>query len=158
MVSSAKEPLKTAINLRRSGCGCVSCLHLPRSHSSLCSRRCVQLPPYLALNALITGTYLAVFKDFLLYPPAARTLPGRLLLVARISSSAIRGRPGYLRTALQQHRLNMADGARRVQPLRTYTDAVHDAVTAEYTECIAQTVEAAVSLGITAIDQETICR
>ncbi len=37
-------------------------------------------------------------------------------------------------------------------------DAVHDAVTAEYTECIAQTVEAAVGLGITAIDQETICR
>ncbi|AWL55424.1 hypothetical protein FML64_02755 [Klebsiella quasipneumoniae] len=25
------------------------------------------MPPYLALNALITGTYLAVFKDFLLY-------------------------------------------------------------------------------------------
>lgn len=40
-------------------------------------------------------------------------------------------------------------------PFRTYTDAVHDAVTAEYTECIAQTVEAAVSLGITAIDRET---
>ena len=52
----------------------------------------------------------------------------------------------------------MADGTRRVQSLRTYTDAVHDAVTAEYAECIAQTVEAAVSLGITAIDQETICR
>jgi hypothetical protein len=26
------------------------------------------LPPYLALNALITGTYLAVFKDFLPSP------------------------------------------------------------------------------------------
>ena len=63
-----------------------------------------------------------------------------------------------LRITLQQHRLDMADGARRVQPLRTYTDAVHDAVTAEYAECITQTVEAAVSLGITAIDQETICR
>ena len=52
----------------------------------------------------------------------------------------------------------MADGARRVQPFWTDTDAVHDAVTAEYTECIAQTVEAAVSLGITAIDKETIRR
>ncbi|MFP1463441.1 hypothetical protein ACLB1E_28600 [Escherichia coli] len=30
-------------------------------------------------------------------------------------------------------------------PFRTYTDAVHDAVTAEYAECIAQTVEVAVS-------------
>ena len=64
----------------------------------------------------------------------------------------------YLRTALQQHRLNMADGARRVQPLRTYTDAVHDAMTAEYAECIAQVFQAAVGLGIPAIDQETIRR
>ena len=42
----------------------------------------------------------------------------------------------YLRTTLQQHRLNMADGARRVQPLRTYTDAVHDAMAAEYAESV----------------------
>ena len=64
----------------------------------------------------------------------------------------------YLRTALQQHRLNMADGARRVQPLRTYTDAVHDAVTAEYAECIAYPFQTAVGLGITAVDQEAIGR
>ena len=50
----------------------------------------------------------------------------------------------------------MADGTRRVQPLRTYTDAVHDAVTAEYAECIAYPFQTAVGFGIAAVDQEAI--
>ena len=62
----------------------------------------------------------------------------------------------YLRTALQQHRLNVADGTRRVQPLRTHTDAVHNAVTAEYAESIAQPFEAIAGFGIAAVDQEAI--
>ena len=62
----------------------------------------------------------------------------------------------YLRTALQQHRLNMADGARRVQPLRTHTDAVHDAMAAEYAESVTQSFQTAVGFGVAAIDQEAI--
>ena len=50
----------------------------------------------------------------------------------------------------------MADGARWVQPLRTYADAVHDAMTAEYAESIAQPVETALGFGIAAVDQEAI--
>ena len=52
----------------------------------------------------------------------------------------------------------MADGARRVQPFRTYTDAVHDAVAAEYAESIAQPFQTAVGFGIAAVDQEAIRR
>ncbi|MNP47539.1 hypothetical protein D3C76_1415970 [compost metagenome] len=50
----------------------------------------------------------------------------------------------------------MADGARRVQPLRTYTDAVHDAMAAEYAESITQPFQAAVGFGIAAVNQEAI--
>ncbi|SSL94618.1 Uncharacterised protein [Klebsiella pneumoniae] len=50
----------------------------------------------------------------------------------------------------------MADGARRVQPLRTHTDAVHNAVTAEYAESIAQAVQALAGFGIATVDQEPI--
>ena len=46
----------------------------------------------------------------------------------------------------------MADGARRVQPFRTYADAVHDAMAAEYAESVTQTFQAAVGLGIAAIN------
>ena len=50
----------------------------------------------------------------------------------------------------------MADGARRVQPLRTHTDAVHNAVTAEYAESITDVVKTGFCLGIAAVRQETV--
>ncbi len=52
----------------------------------------------------------AVFKGFLLFP-----LPsGRGTLICRAGKRTRHYRNAYLRAALQQHRLNMADGARRV--------------------------------------------
>ena len=83
----------------------------------------------------------------------ALRLPG-LLLRRPDKRSAIRR--FYLRTALQQHRLNMADGARRVQSLRTYTDAVHDAMAAEYAESVTQSFQTTLGFGVAAIDQEAI--
>lgn len=74
------------------------------------------------------------------------------------AGESLPGNYNYLCATLQQHRLNMADSARRVQSLRTYTDAVHNAVTAEYAECIAHPFQTTVGLGITAIDQESIRR
>ena len=50
----------------------------------------------------------------------------------------------------------MADSARWVQPLRTHTDAVHNAVTAEYAESIAQTFQTLAGFGIATVDQEAI--
>ncbi|MNE86807.1 hypothetical protein D3C80_1839390 [compost metagenome] len=50
----------------------------------------------------------------------------------------------------------MADGARRVQSFRTYTDAVHNAMAAEYAESITQPFQTTIGFGIAAIDQETI--
>lgn len=50
----------------------------------------------------------------------------------------------------------MADSLGRIQPLRTYTHTVHDAVAAEYAESIVQIVEARLCLGIAAVDQETV--
>ena len=83
------------------------------------------------LNYCLSGQFLEVSYNV--------SLPGDVPLTGLHKSrpdkrSAIRRY--YLGTALQQHRLNMADGARRVQPLRTYTDAVHDAMAAEYAESI----------------------
>ena len=83
----AKEPLKTAINLLRSGCDIAGCLHLPLSHSELCSRGCAQLPPYLALNASITGcAIVAVFKDFLHSVPSLTERGLTLTYALRCSS------------------------------------------------------------------------
>ena len=50
----------------------------------------------------------------------------------------------------------MADSFRRVQSFRANTDAIHNAMAAEYAESIAQTVQARVRLGVAAIDQEAI--
>ena len=60
--------------------------------------------------------------------------------------------------ALQQHRLDMADGARRVQSFRTDAHTVHDAMTAEYAESIIQIVETRIRFGVAAVNQETVCR
>lgn len=54
----------------------------------------------------------AVFKGFLLFPlPSGR---GTLICRASKRKRTRHYRNTYLRAALQQHRLNMADGARRV--------------------------------------------
>jgi ABC-type proline/glycine betaine transport system permease subunit len=96
-------------------------------------------------------------QDYAAYPLSRGAREKRQL---RAVPSPLRGEGQgercYLRTALQQHRLNMADSARRVQPLRTYTDAVHNAMAAEYAESIAQPFQSAVGFGIAAVNQEAI--
>lgn len=121
MLSWAREgTFKNCLyNLRRSG-GAVVAVYSNRAVSR--SER---------LNYCLSGQFLEVSYNV--------SLPGGVPLTGLHKSrpdkrSAIRWY--YLGTALQQHRLNMADGARRVQPLRTYTDAVHDAMAAEYAESI----------------------
>ena len=113
-------------NLRRSGCDCVAAFTHP-SH----------IVNYAPGDSFSRALSRAERLDYL--------LNWQFLKVSAICSLSLRERvrvrgtalpSHYLRTALQQHRLNMADGARRVQPLRTYTDAVHDAMAAEYAESV----------------------
>ncbi len=113
-------------NLRRSGCDCVAAFTQP-SHI-------VHYAPGDSFNRALSR---AERLDYLLI--------WQFLKVSAICSLShwervrVRGTalPSHdLRTALQQHRLNMTDSARRVQPLRTHTDAVHDAMAAEYAESI----------------------
>ena len=118
-------------NLRRSGCDCVAAFTHP-SHI-------VNYAPGDSFNRALSRAerldYLLIWQFLKVSAicPVALRLPG-LLLRRPDKRSAIRR--CYLRTALQQHRLNMADGTRRVQPLRTHTDAVHDAMAAEYAESV----------------------
>ncbi|SQJ25577.1 Uncharacterised protein [Salmonella enterica subsp. enterica] len=93
---------------------------------------------------------MAVFRGFLhFYCPMAPGLSGLRDCACR-PDKTVRRHPATTTTTyalpLQQHRLNMADSARRVQSLRTYTDAVHNAVTAEYAECIAHPFQTTVGL------------
>ncbi|EGZ7027921.1 hypothetical protein C3D80_16885 [Cronobacter sakazakii] len=137
LVGPAKEPLKTVCNSRFSGCdGVASFSHpshivhyapgdsfsraLSRSenlgylflHSGFrrAGKRKRTRHHVIAQKIVVTFLCMAVFKGFLLFP-----LPsGRGTLICRAGKRTRHYRNTYLRAALQQHRLNMADGARRV--------------------------------------------
>lgn len=113
-------------NLRRSGCDCVAAFTHP-SHI-------VHYAPGDSFNRDLSRAerldYLLIWQFLKVSAIYSLSFWERV----RVRGTALPSH--YLRTALQQHRLNMADGTRRVQPLRTHTDAVHDAMAAEYAESV----------------------